>query len=218
MRLLDPAPVIGGGRPPVIGERDGEPPAGAFDHRIGAVLDRELRLEAGRDAPGEEAVAWPRAATPTSAAKPSAGGSLIQSRSSALRVRLDQPVGRRAGEVVQRAAGRRLDRAQIERVRVIAEAVEYFDAQRIERQIERDPEIPREMRAGDLQPVRLEIVDQHLAEAAFLAQRLLGAGRNMAGLGSSSLDVARPERVILAVFSSRRHRRQRPGHGRRCVR
>ena len=54
VRFLDPAPVIGGGRPPVIGERDGKPPAGAFDHRIGPVLDRELRLEAGGDAPGEE--------------------------------------------------------------------------------------------------------------------------------------------------------------------
>ena len=38
------------------------------------------------------------------------------------------------------------------------------------------------MRAGDLQPVRLEIVDQRLAEAAFLAQRLLGAGRGWAGI------------------------------------
>ena len=39
-----------------------------------------------------------------------------------------------------------------------------------------DVEIAGEMRPGDLQPVRLEIVDQQLAEAAFLAQRLLGAG------------------------------------------
>ncbi len=50
-------------------------------------------------------------------------------------------------------------------------------------------------------PVRLQIVDQGLAEAAFLAQRLLGAGRNMAGLRIVIVDVARPERVILAVFS-----------------
>ena len=91
-------------------------------------------------------------------------------------LRLDQTVRRRAGEIVQRAARRRLGRPQIERTRVVAKAVEQIDAQRIERQIERDLEIRRQMRAGDLQPVRLEIVDQQLAEAAFLAQRLLGAG------------------------------------------
>ena len=67
-------------------------------------------------------------------------------------------------------------------MRVVAEAVEQIDAQRIEREIERDPEIRRQMRPGDLQPVRLEIVDQQLAEAAFLAQRLLGAGRGAGGL------------------------------------
>ena len=63
---------------------------------------------------------------------------------------------------------------QFERVGVVAEVPEQIDAQRIEREIERDLEIPRQMRPGDLQAVRLEIVDQHLAEAAFLAQLLLG--------------------------------------------
>ena len=57
------------------------------------------------------------------------------------------------------------------------------------------------MRAGDLMPVRFEIVDEQLVEAAFFAQRLLGAGRNMAGRRIVIFDVARPERVILAVFS-----------------
>jgi hypothetical protein len=51
--LLDPAPIIGGGRPPVIGERDRKPPAGGFDDRIGLVLDRQLWFEAEGDAPGE---------------------------------------------------------------------------------------------------------------------------------------------------------------------
>ena len=37
------------------------------------------------------------------------------------------------------------------------------------------------MRPGDLQPVRLEVVNQQLTEAAFLAQRLLGAGRGAGG-------------------------------------
>ncbi|HXC14832.1 MAG TPA: hypothetical protein VNV39_18600, partial [Stellaceae bacterium] len=37
------------------------------------------------------------------------------------------------------------------------------------------------MHPGDLQPVRLEVVNQHLTEAAFLAQRLLGAGRGAGG-------------------------------------
>ena len=43
-------------------------------------------------------------------------------------------------------------------------------AQRVERQIERDIEILRQMRPGDLQAMSLEIVDQDLAETAFLAQ------------------------------------------------
>ena len=64
VRLLHAAPVIGGGRPPVIGERDGKTPAGAFDHRIGAVLDRELRLQAGGDAPGEETLLGLASAVP----------------------------------------------------------------------------------------------------------------------------------------------------------
>jgi hypothetical protein len=38
------------------------------------------------------------------------------------------------------------------------------------------------MRAGNLQPVRLQIVDQKLAEAVFLAQLLLGAERRAAGV------------------------------------
>jgi hypothetical protein len=54
---------------------------------------------------------------------------------------------------------------------------EKTGAQRIKRKVERDLEISREMRPGDLVPVRLEVVDMRLAEAAFLAQRLLGAGR-----------------------------------------
>jgi hypothetical protein len=50
----DPAPVIGGGRPPVIGERDREPPAGGFEDGADPVIDSQLRLEAEGDAPGEE--------------------------------------------------------------------------------------------------------------------------------------------------------------------
>lgn len=57
---------------------------------------------------------------------------------------------------------------------MIAKPVEQIDAQCIEPEIERDVEITRQMRPGDLQPVRLEILDQQLAEAAFLAQHLLG--------------------------------------------
>jgi hypothetical protein len=56
VRLLDPAPIVGGGRPPVIGKRDREPRAGGFDDGIGPVLDRQLRLEAKGDAAGEKAL------------------------------------------------------------------------------------------------------------------------------------------------------------------
>ena len=56
VRLLDPAPVIGGGRPPVIGKRDREPPPSGLDDRIGPVLDRQLRLDANGDAAGEKAL------------------------------------------------------------------------------------------------------------------------------------------------------------------
>ena len=53
-------------------------------------------------------------------------------------------------KIVQRAAERRLDRAQIEWVYVMVEAVEHVGAQRVERQVERHLEISRQMRAGDL--------------------------------------------------------------------
>src|SRR6202011_4691470 len=54
MRLFCAAPIICGGRPPVILEPDAETPASGFNDRMRAVLDRQLRLEAGGDAPGEE--------------------------------------------------------------------------------------------------------------------------------------------------------------------
>ena len=73
-----------------------------------------------------------------------------------------------------------LDRPQIERVRAIAEPLEQIDAQCIERQIEGDIEIRREMGAGNLQSVRLEIVDQQLAETALLSDGLPD-GRGGAG-------------------------------------
>ena len=57
---------------------------------------------------------------------------------------------------------------------MIVEVVEHVGAQRIERQIERDREISRQMRAGDLVAVCLEIVDEALAETELLAQSLLG--------------------------------------------
>jgi hypothetical protein len=65
-------------------------------------------------------------------------------------------------------------------MRATAGAIEQIDAQRIERQIEGDFEIRRQIGTGDLQSVRLEVVDQQLAEAAFLAQCLLGT-RGTAG-------------------------------------
>ena len=69
--------------------------------------------------------------------------------------------------------------------------LEEIDAERIEREVEGDLVVLGEMRARDLQAVRLEIVDQHLAEAAFLAQRLLGAGGG-AGTGIAVLVVGAP--------------------------
>ena len=91
-----------------------------------------------------------------------------------------------------------LDRPQIERVRAVAEPLEQIDAQRIERQIEGDIEIRREMGAGDLQSVRLEIVDQQLAEAAFLSDGLPG-GRGGAGdfVVSAGLE---PERLVVVAI------------------
>jgi hypothetical protein len=59
-------------------------------------------------------------------------------------------------------------------MRAITGTFEEIGAERIEREIERHLEICTEMRAGDLQTVRLQIVDQQLTEATFLAQLLLG--------------------------------------------
>jgi hypothetical protein len=56
MRLLRAAPVIGRSRPPVIFEPDAKTLASGFDDGVGAVFDRQLRLETGGDAPGEKAL------------------------------------------------------------------------------------------------------------------------------------------------------------------
>ena len=118
-----------------------------------------------------------------------------------LSMSFEQAVGRGIGEVVQRAAERRLGCRQIEGMRPVAE-VEDVDAQRIERQIERHPEIRREMRSCDLQPVRLQIVDEDLAEAAFLADSLLG--RSAPHRRFSSSDATDPTgRSRSAVVSDR---------------
>ena len=61
--------------------------------------------------------------------------------------------------------------------------VAEIDAQRIERQVERHPEIAGKVRLRDLQPVRLQVVDQGLAEAAFLAQLRFAGERARGGAG-----------------------------------
>ena len=92
------------------------------------------------------------------------------------------------------------DRPQIERARAIAEPLEQIDAQRIERQIEGDIKIRRQMGAGDLQSVRLEVVDQQLTEAAFLAQGLLGIwGRAADFVVSAGLE---PDCLVVADVAS----------------
>jgi hypothetical protein len=84
---------------------------------------------------------------------------------------------------------------------VIAKAIEENDAQRIKSEIERNLEIRREMRAGDLEAMRLEIVDQRLAEAAFPAQRLLGASGGRTGVGIVILVVGnRGERLVAVII------------------
>ena len=100
VRLLHPAPVIGSGRPPVIGERDREPPTGGFDDRVGPVLDRQLWLEAKGDAPGEEPLfdlrrqrRERREAFRRRQFEP------VEIESAALR--FEQVIGRGAGEIVQ---------------------------------------------------------------------------------------------------------------------
>jgi hypothetical protein len=79
---------------------------------------------------------------------------------------------------------------------VIAEAVEHVGAQRIERQVERDLEISRQMRAGDLVAVRLEIVNETLAETELLAQSLLGREVRSCGF-EVAVVVRRPGFVVV---------------------
>src|SRR5262249_22839049 len=88
-----------------------------------------------------------------------------------------------AGEVVQRAARLIFCGAHIERPQAVAVMLEEIDAKRIKREIERYLEIPGEMRARDLQAVRLEIVDKALAEAELLAQCHYGIDRPTDALG-----------------------------------
>ncbi|MBV8109138.1 MAG: hypothetical protein JO012_05160, partial [Hyphomicrobiales bacterium] len=114
-------------------------------------------------------------------------------------------VGGGAGKVVHRAARHGFNGAQIEGAWAIAEVVGDIDAERIERQVECDLEIYRQMRAGDLMPVRLEIVDQALAESEFFAQRLFDAGgKNTLGGGEVLVIViaaAWRKRVVAAIVT-----------------
>jgi hypothetical protein len=111
-----------------------------------------------------------------SAAKPCAGGTLKTVELEHLVFRGEPAVGAGVGEVVQRAARVSFSGAQIERTRAVAGMLEQIGAERVEREVEGDLEVLGEMGARDLQAMRLEIVDERLAEAAFLVQRLFGAG------------------------------------------
>jgi hypothetical protein len=69
---------------------------------------------------------------------------------------------------------------QVERPRAPA-TIEDIHAQRVEGEVERHPEIAGEVCSGDLQPVRFQIVDEKLAEPAFLANLLLAGKRARGG-------------------------------------
>jgi hypothetical protein len=84
VRLLHAPPIIGGSGPPAIRERDHQTIPGAFDHRVGAVRDRELRLQSRGNAQAKRRC-LASIGSAASAAKASAGGNCSQSRSSAVR-------------------------------------------------------------------------------------------------------------------------------------
>ena len=113
VRLLGAAPVIGGSRPPVIFERQCEAATGGFDHRIGAVLDRELRFERGGDAPGEEALFF-FALQGRECGEAFRGRQLEPVEFEHLLLSGEPAVGAGAGEVVERAARLIFSGAQIE--------------------------------------------------------------------------------------------------------
>jgi hypothetical protein len=69
--------------------------------------------------------------------------------------------------------------------------VEHVNTQRTESQIERHLKIRRKVRLRDLQPLGLEIVDEHLAQAAFPSQALLAGQhrtRYLLGFGYGGSD------------------------------
>ena len=84
VRLLDPAPVVGGGRPPEIGKRDRQtrPAASRTGSARSSIASCGLRQDATHQA---KSFCLVRGGNATSVAKPSAGGSLSQSRSRAAR-------------------------------------------------------------------------------------------------------------------------------------
>jgi hypothetical protein len=113
VRLLHAAPVIGGGRAPVIFKPDAEAAAGGFNHRIGAVLDGELRFERGGDAPGEEPLFFSGRQS-GQRGKAFRGRELEPVELQHLAFRGEPTVGAGAGEIVQRAARLTFSGAQIE--------------------------------------------------------------------------------------------------------
>jgi hypothetical protein len=127
VRLFHPAPIGGGGRAPEIGEWDRKPPADAFGDRVGPVLDRELRLEGCGDARGEETLLrafWQRGERREALGRRQLEPAKIERGLAGVA----QTIGRRVAEIVQRAARFALGRAQVERMRAIAEPLKQIDA------------------------------------------------------------------------------------------
>ena len=147
VRLLDPPPVVVGGRPPVCGEVDAEALADLLDHRVGLVLEGELGLQRLRDAPGEERLLGLRRKGAESR-KARGGGKAQPGKVELLGPGRQAVNGGRVLEVTQRAVRVGLERAELEGIGAIAE-VQHADAQAVERDVERRFEVAGEVSLGD---------------------------------------------------------------------
>ena len=111
---------------------------------IGAVLDCELRLEGRRDAPGEK-VLLGLGRQRRKRCEPLRRRQRQPIEAERLFARFEQPVGRRAGEIVDELASR-VSPARRSSGWERQPWSRQIDAQGIERQVERHPEIAGKMR------------------------------------------------------------------------
>ena len=165
---------------------DAQPCADLFEPRVRAAVAGQLRLQALGDAPGEQR-GLGLVGQGAQALKALIGRQRQPGERQGLALRREQNGGRGAIQVVEGTGFAGRHGSKVEGRDRVAES-QHGAAQRKQRQVEGGGKILGQVGLGDLQPMRLQVVDQRLAEAAALGG--LGSGIGAGGVDAIGLDGA----------------------------